>query len=370
MSHTRGLEMAELPWVQKWIDGLWSTTLVRRWTCGLALWLGVWMWVAILVAAERSAAVEPAVLKLSLGWLPCAIASVLTSLYLQAGGNYVGIHRKGMLLGIVAGIAFVWTFLQGYLGGVGNATLAAVILVAGELQSWLGRVPETERAALSRGEEPSPALERDGRDEPSQAESRTNAVGMEAAAVGALAAGSAVGPDEVSGPGALIAAEREANNDARCAASSESCAEVDEEDEQADGECAGDEELEEAAEDNGAAERRGDWLQQMTRSRHESIEAGVAEAESDSQVERLEWFGRQLWRATETQVNLHVLFQPAFGERPRVTVEVVEGAGQVSVAELQPHGARLLLKRPADTANRTDATVVWLEAIGPVNRED
>lgn len=359
--------MAETTWAQKLLDGLWSTTLVRRWTCGLALWLGVWLWVAILVASERSMAAEPGLLKLSLGWLPCAIASVLTSLYIQAGGNCVGIRRNGVIILMVVGVAFVWTLLQGYLGGVGNATLAAVILVAGDLQSWLGRVPDTGGAVLStRGEEPSQALERDGREEVPHGESRTKAVGMEAVAGGALTAGAGAVTEADNGPGALIAAEREGSNEV----SRESVVEVDEEDEQADGECAVDEELEEAAEQDGTTERRGDWLQQMTRSRQAGVEAGVAEAASDSQVERLEWFGRHLWRATETQVSLHVLFQPAFGERPRVTAEVVEGAGQVSVAELQPHGARLLLKRPTETANRTEPTVVWLEAIGPVNQED
>jgi len=49
---------------------------------------------------------------------------------------------------------------------------------------------------------------------------------------------------------------------------------------------------------------------------------------------------------------------------------VVEGAGQVSVAELQPHGARLLLKRPAGAAAELGATVVWLEAIGPVQQAE
>ncbi len=365
--------MAETTWAQKLLDGLWSTTLVRRWTWGLALWLGVWLWVAILVAAERTEIVDPAAAKPSLGWLPCAIASVLTSLYLQAGGSYVGIRRNGALILMLAGVAFVWTLLQGYLGGVGNASLAAVILVAGELQSWLGRVPATGRAPLSGGEEPSPGVERDGRDEAPQAESRTNAVGMEAAAVGALAVGADVLPAEDNGPGALLAAEREASREASSEASRETVVKVDEQDEvdvEADGEFAGDEELEESAEDDGTTERRGDWLQQMTRSRHAGVGAGVAESESDSQIERLEWFGRHLWRATETQVSLHVLFQPAFGERPGVTAEVVEGAGQVSVAELQPHGARLLLKRPADLANRTEPTVVWLEAIGPVNQEE
>lgn len=356
------------------VDRLLPTAAARRWWGGMGLWLGVWLWAATLVAVERtSLEVNEAV---ALGWFPTAVATLLTSLYLQAGWYWSGIRRDWIAsLGLV-GAAVVWTVLQGYLGGLGNAGLAALILAAGELQAWIGRQTDGSQGGIGAIDAASKAESQPSRafDEVRVASmGRASATGDKAmvaepnlqatrhgaeTAAGALAASGGTGENDAMASEELADAEADEASDE--ASDVELDAEIDIEAEEA-----------EAEESSG---RSGDWLQQMTRTRHkdpdEDSEGEGPEAREIESIERLEWFGRHVWRASEVQANLHVLFQPAFAGRPRVTAEVVEGVGQVSIAELQLHGVRLFLKRPAGMSAEPGTTVVWLEAIGHVGNGD
>jgi hypothetical protein len=106
--------------------------------------------------------------------------------------------------------------------------------------------------------------------------------------------------------------------------------------------------------------RDGDWRPDPQR---ESVASGLTP--SSRSWEKIEWFYRYRWNAGESQVDLHILFQPAFSQRPQTRVDVVEGVGKVTISDLQPHGVRLQLKRTYPPAAEAEVTsVIWLEAIG------
>lgn len=117
------------------------------------------------------------------------------------------------------------------------------------------------------------------------------------------------------------------------------------------------EEIEESPDDS--------WIQQMTRRTLEtSTDLGLQE--------QIEWFGRHQWQDDESQIELHVLFQPSFATEPEIQCEVIEGVGRVKVSQVFPHGARLELKAgPEVSENPPQASsLVWLSAIGTMAEPD
>lgn len=357
---------------------LWSWLLIP------ALWLSVW-WLAVLlfVLETRSGNSETAV---SLGWIPTLLASAMTSLYLsnRTVQTAARVTREWDGATFLVGVLFVGS--QVCLGSWWNGLVAGLVLITGEMQRVLLQQslaaptsyptsPEARPAGQATTSLPSADIHSPNKATPTNSTFPPETLPHELAPPDSVPhdtgphdrpplatvphetfSNEAVGSMPVSGQ-ALVPPAALCADASRVAASEdldalEMAGAADEEDE---------EDEEEVDHDEEASAPAGDWVQQMTRSRCVSPEP----SDQAQELERVEWFYRYQWRPTEVQVDLHVVFQPAFLQKPKVLAEVVEGTGQVSIGEAVAHGARVQLKR-VSAPSEEDFAVVWLEAIGPV----
>lgn len=310
--------------------------LLGLWLMIPGLWLGVWLLALALFAWESSISNSAEVSRL--GWLPTLIASLATSLYLANRTHLLETVGSGQVNGVACVIAALFVSTQIYLGGWLNGLVASLILTVGELQRLLAFGP----ASLH----PDPGA-RDSR----MATNSCSSVDPpeDPRSVPTLFSESPTAPSPTSFDSRVAGPF---NRESLGADSDHSSTTADEL---------------ESDEDPEAS--IGDWVQQMTRSPYESSSLGSSsddnETEDGQSFERVEWFCRHHWRPTEVQVDLHFVFQPAFCGKPRLSVEVVEGSGVVSIGDVQAHGTRLQLKRQSSNGG-DDYAVVWLEAIGPI----
>ncbi|MDP1563612.1 MAG: hypothetical protein Q8M16_19710 [Pirellulaceae bacterium] len=320
----------------RWLE--WR--LLRLWLIIPGLWLGVWLLAVGLFAWENAISNSAEVARL--GWLPTLIASLATSLYLASRTRLLEAVGSWQVNGAACVIAALFVGTQICLGGWLNGFVASLVLAVGEIQRLLAfgpasassaTHPETEARDIrlstdSHSQVTPPAEPRSVPTPFSESQSIQSLVSVDS---------SEAGPNDPEslgvGLGHLSAIPDDPESD----------------------------------EDPEAS--IGDWVQQMTRSPYESPCHAPSpddnETEDKPSFERVEWFCRHRWRPTEVQVDLHFVFQPAFSGKPRLSAEVVEGTGLVSIGDIQAHGTRLQLKRQS-SSGADDYAVVWLEAIGPV----
>ncbi len=334
-------------------DPAWQWRRLGLWSVIPGLWLSVWLLTVALYAEEHATRHSTEIALL--GWLPSLIASVVTSLYLA---NRTGILQQvaswRVNLGCVS-IAALFVGTQVYLGGWKNGFVAGLILIAGELQRRMtvepmslkihdARLPHTPvqpqerdtegRQRTASVDDPRATIDRN-EEQPSVP---VPTPVQEPAPRTAVGTGSHVEYSDVDAPAETRSHEWSAESD-----------DVESEEE--------------------SAAPLASWIQQMTRTVCETPDVQPTSADSElgepQNYERVEWFCRHHWQPTEVLVDLHVVFQPAFREKPSLQVEVVEGSGSVAIGDGQAYGARLQLKR-LSPSDGDDYAVVWLEAIGPV----
>jgi hypothetical protein len=294
-----------------------------------SIWLGVWILATALLAWDVTNGNSPEVA--SLGWMPTLIASVATSLYLS--------NRRSLQEPVACfefnvaavSVAVLFASTQFFLGGWLNALVAAFILGAGEVQRVLIRsslatpkqvpVPAaTPTIASPAVADNHPTNDRPTIDHPTI--SRPT-----------------IAPSAMLQPTILQPAFDLASPPVNAEADE---IELDEDSEGTD----------------------GNWVQQMTRT---NCEPPADDAETNGLVrwERVEWFYRHSWKSSELQVDLHLVYQPAFAQKPTLNAEVVEGSGQVSIGDSLAHGTRVQLKR-LSAENADEFAVIWVAAVGPV----
>lgn len=310
--------------------------LLGLWLMIPGLWLGVWLLTVGLFAWENSISNSAEVSRL--GWLPTLIASLATSLYLANRTHLLERAGPRQVNGAACVIAALFVSTQIYLGGWLNGFVASLILTVGETQRLLAFWPasthpetgarDSRLATDSRSSVDPPEDPRSVPTPFSESQTTPSPAGFDSSVTDPNNRESlGADPDHSS----TMADESESNEDPEASI--------------------------------------GDWVQQMTRSPYESSSLGSSPDDNDTEdersFERVEWFCRHQWRPTEVQVDLHFVFQPAFCGKPRLSAEVVEGSGLVSIGDVQVHGTRLQLKRQSSSGD-DDYAVVWLEAIGPV----
>ncbi|MBL8853662.1 MAG: hypothetical protein JNK57_06795 [Planctomycetaceae bacterium] len=332
-------------------DPAWQWRRLGLWSVIPGIWLCVWLLAVALYAEENATRTSTDIIRL--GWLPSLIASVMTSLYLA---NRTGILHQvdswRVNLGWVS-IAALFVSTQVYLGGWANGFVAGLILVAGEVQRQMTVGPMPLNVHVDRI--PNTPVQTNSRDR--EGSHRTEPVAAPLISdVGKGEQPSGPFPTPVQEPdpptGAVTGSQLEPSD-------------VDAPDERMSHEWS--EEPDDIESEEESAAPLASWIQQMTRTVCEAPDVQPTAADSGlgepRNHERVEWFCRHHWQPTEVLVDLHVVFQPAFREKPSLRVEVVEGSGSVAIGDGQAYGARLQLKR-LSPSDGDDYAVVWLEAIG------
>lgn len=300
------------------------------WLAIPSIWLGVWILATVLSAWDVANGNSPEVA--SLGWMPTLIASVTTSLYLSNRRSLQEPVACFELKVAAFSVAVLFASTQFFLGGWLNALVAAFILGAGEVQRVLiqsslatpKQMPVP--AATSTSESPAVADNHPTNDRPTIDHPTISRP--------------TIAPSAMLQPTILQPAVDPASPPLNTEADE---IELDEDSEGTD----------------------GNWVQQMTRT---NCEPPAENAETNGLVrwERVEWFYRHSWRSRELQVDLHLVYQPAFAQKPILTSEVVEGTGQVSIGDSLAHGTRVQLKR-LSAENADEFAVIWVAAVGPVD---
>lgn len=70
---------------------------------------------------------------------------------------------------------------------------------------------------------------------------------------------------------------------------------------------------------------------------------------TDSSSGHLRWVWIHRWEPDQTKLELHLPFCPIFDRTPEVSVEIVDGPGEIQVRKTLVQGTHLTLKRPSST---------------------
>ncbi|MBL8889408.1 MAG: hypothetical protein JNL67_05485 [Planctomycetaceae bacterium] len=340
------------------------------WLVVPTLWLSVWC-LACVLHAWNSAGVAPTD-RATLGWLPSLLASLMTSLYLSSRMSLRPSVAQAVGHSIAAVIVVVFLGTQVYLGGWMNGLLVLAVYIASELQTLLHqRSSPPQTSDHSKGDPlVSDASPNESEVQSPEANDARNSCDVAGGSFTPSNQRSVHVAAEATAPRDPVVSENPISNldnhgpnqnELGVAATRTEYHGIDE--------CETEEECETESQSESSlpCDR---WLQQMTRSHYEPDSSDAIVRSDNVKLERVEWFYRHRWETDEVQVELHCVFQPPFTAKPQMQVQVVEGAGEVTIGDGLAHGTRLQLKRRLmNESSNTEPepySVVWLEAIGPV----